>query len=340
MIYSADSVSDAAAKGASSPTALSRDTALQSDAILFSGQKQVDVRTLGLKPLEEGDLIVDVAWSGISTGTERLLWSGEMPPFPGLAYPLVPGYEAVGRVVHSEGDMDWLGAHVFVPGSSCFEDASGLFGASASRLVVPEARAIRLDHSARESDVLLALAATAHHAVTKTDLPELIIGHGVLGQLAARLVGALGGDAPTVWEINPARLAAEGYPVIDPAEETRRDYSRVCDMSGSVAVLDTAIAHAAKGAEIVLAGFYSDRVSFEFPAAFMREISFKIAAEWTPADIDAVLTLQRKNLLSLEGLVTHIESPGQAEHAYQTAFSQAACLKMVLDWRGYHDHLA
>ena len=34
---------------------------------------------------------MDVEWSGISTGTERLLWSGRMPPFPGLGYPLVPG---------------------------------------------------------------------------------------------------------------------------------------------------------------------------------------------------------------------------------------------------------
>jgi myo-inositol-1(or 4)-monophosphatase len=37
-----------------------------------------------------------VLHSGISTGTERLLWDGTMPPFPGLGYPLVPGYETVG----------------------------------------------------------------------------------------------------------------------------------------------------------------------------------------------------------------------------------------------------
>ncbi len=30
------------------------------------------------------DLIVDVGLSGISTGTERLLYSGTMPTFPGM----------------------------------------------------------------------------------------------------------------------------------------------------------------------------------------------------------------------------------------------------------------
>ena len=44
------------------------------------------------------DLEVAVSFSGISTGTERLLWEGTMPPFPGLSYPLVPGYETVGTI--------------------------------------------------------------------------------------------------------------------------------------------------------------------------------------------------------------------------------------------------
>lgn len=306
--------------------------ALESDAIVFSGHRQVGLDRLALKPLQEGDLVVDVDWSGISTGTERLLWSGDMPPFPGLAYPLVPGYESVGRVVHAEGADEWIGEHVFVPGANCYEAASGLFGASASRVVIPAARAVRLCSAGRESDVLLALAATAHHAVTRSELPELIIGHGVLGQLVARLVIAMGGQIPTVWETNPARHDAQGYKVCHPQRDTRRDYKSVCDVSGNVSALDTAIAHSARGGEIVLAGFYAERVSFEFPAAFMRELSFRIAAEWRGEDMDAVLALQRNGRLSLDGLVTHIEKPGNADAAYQTAFNDASCLKMLIEW--------
>ncbi|MGB3626635.1 MAG: hypothetical protein WA989_12450, partial [Henriciella sp.] len=160
-----------------------RKLGLQSDAIVFTGHRQVGLNRLDLKPLKEGDLLVEIDWSGVSTGTERLLWSGDMPPFPGLSYPLVPGYESVGRVVQSKGAPDWVGEHVFVPGANCYEDASGLFGATASHVVIPAARAVRLGAQGRESDVLLALAATAHHAVTRSELPGLVIGHGVLGQL-------------------------------------------------------------------------------------------------------------------------------------------------------------
>lgn len=319
---------------------LSSGTALNADAIVFSGVRDVRLEGLELKPLTEGDLVIDVAWSGVSTGTERLLWSGEMPPFPGLSYPLVPGYEAVGRVVHSEAGPDWIGADVFVPGASCYQNAVGLFGGSASRLIIPEQRAVRLDRPAQPEDVLLALAATAHHAIAQGQLPDLVIGHGVLGRLIARLVIALGGQAPTVWETNPDRCDASGYKVIAPDMDARRDYASVCDASGSVLAIDTAIGHMAKGGELILAGFYADRVSFNFAPAFMRELRFRVAAEWADQDMMSVQELLARNTLSLDGLVTHVAEPANAQTAYETAFTQAACLKLVLDWSAYHDDTA
>mgnify|MGYP002648882625 CR=1 FL=1 len=65
----------------------------------------------------EGDAVVAVSWSGISTGTEKLLWTGRMPSFPGMGYPLVPGYESVGTVIETvAGSGLRVGQTVFVPG--------------------------------------------------------------------------------------------------------------------------------------------------------------------------------------------------------------------------------
>ena len=50
------------------------------------------------------DVMVETRWSGVSAGTERLLFTGRMPAFPGMGYPLVPGYESVGRVVDAGPD--------------------------------------------------------------------------------------------------------------------------------------------------------------------------------------------------------------------------------------------
>jgi 3-hydroxyethyl bacteriochlorophyllide a dehydrogenase len=165
-------------------------------------------------------------------------------------------------------------------------------------------------------------------------LPDLVIGHGVLGRLIARLVLALGGAAPTVWETNPVRAdGADGYSVLDPISDERRDYRAIHDVSGDATILDTLIARLAPGGEIVLAGFYADRVSFAFPPAFMREARLRIAAEWREGDLEAVTALIEKGRLSLDGLITHHQPATEASEAYRTAFGDPACLKMVLDWR-------
>jgi 3-hydroxyethyl bacteriochlorophyllide a dehydrogenase len=301
--------------------------------------EQLVLSRLDLTAPEAGDVIVDIRWSGISTGTERLLWSGRMPSFPGMGYPLVPGYESVG-VVREAGPESGrrAGEFVFVPGARCFGDVRGLFGGAASRVVVAGERVIPVDERLGEEAVLLALAATAYHAIVGADppgrIPELIIGHGVLGRLLARLAVMLG-DAPvTVWEKDASRaVGALGYRVIDPAADERRDYRVICDVSGDASLLDELIARLAPAGEIVLAGFYHEPVSFSFPPAFMREARLRIAAEWRPADMLAVRDLVASGGLSLDGLITHRHPAGEAAAAYRTAFGDPACLKMVLDWK-------
>jgi len=290
-----------------------------------------------LSPPGENDVVVDIEWSGISTGTERLLYTGRMPPFPGLGYPLVPGYESVGRVAEVGRLADArVGDWVFVPGARCFGEIRGLFGGAAARLVVPGARVVRIGEALGEQGVLMALAATAYHAVALPGaaLPDLIVGHGVLGRLVARLVVALGGT-PVVWERNAERATgATGYTVVDPDADTRRDYRTICDVSGDSAIIDILVARLAPGGEIVLAGFYADQLSFSFPPAFMREARIRIAAEWREPDLLATRELVEAGRLSLDGLITHRRDASQAEAAYRTAFGDPGCLKMVLDWRG------
>ncbi|MGG5888755.1 chlorophyll synthesis pathway protein BchC [Falsiroseomonas sp. HC035] len=305
-------------------------------AVLLEAPERLVLSRLELSPPGEGDLVVDVEWSGISTGTERLLWSGRMPPFPGMGYPLVPGYESVGRVV-SAGPLARrrVGERVFVPGAKCFGPVRGLFGGAASRLVVPDARAVQIDESLGEEGVLMALAATARHAIAAphADLPDLVIGHGVLGRLVARIVVASGG-APMVWETNPARAeGAIGYQVMAPEDDARRDYRCICDVSGDSALLDSLVQRLAPGGEVVLAGFYSAPLSFAFPPAFMREARFRVAAEWRQPDLLAVRDLLDAGRLSFEGLITHRSDAAAAPDAYRTAFNDPACLKMILDWR-------
>jgi len=344
---------------------------LEALAVVLEQPERLSLQRLALTPPEAGDVVVEMEWSGISTGTERLLWSGTMPPFPGMGYPLVPGYESVGRVSYAgpESGLE-VGQRVFVPGARCYGEVRGLFGGAASRVVAPGARLLPVPESLGEQGVLLALAATAYHAIAApaASTPahaalrresgsdaeptprthaataatqsaphvELIVGHGVLGRLLARIAALGEGTRPVVWETNPVRHSGAegyGYDVMLPDDDPRRDYRTICDMSGDARILDSLVARLARGGEIVLGGFYHEPVSFTFPPAFMREARFRIAAEFQPSDLAAVRALLDSGQLSLDGLITHCVPATEADSAYRTAFGDPSCLKMILDWR-------
>lgn len=301
-------------------------------AVILESPERMTLRPLALTSVTASDVVVDVDFSGISSGTEKLLWTGRMPAFPGMGYPLVPGYESVGRIVDAGADVrKRIGEWVFVPGANCYQDARGLFGGTARTVVLPSARAVAIDPALGRDGILTALAATAHHAIAGS-APDLIVGHGILGRLLARITIASGAPAPTVWETNPARRDGVGYSVIDPDADERRDYRTIVDASGAADMLDTVIPRLAKGGEIILAGFY-DRLSFAFPPAFMREAKLRIAAEFTPADIAATTALIAEGKLKFDGLISHQRPAAEAEDAYPQAFTDPDCLKMVLDWR-------
>jgi 3-hydroxyethyl bacteriochlorophyllide a dehydrogenase len=305
-------------------------------AVVLERPEQLSLQRLPLDPPGENDVVIETAWSGISAGTERLLFRGRMPPFPGMGYPLVPGYETVGTVVRAGAKTKLReGATVFVPGARCYGQVRGLFGGAASHLVSPASRVVPISRDLSEKGVLLALAATAFHACgsSEPDGEELIVGHGILGRLLARLRVAQG-EAPVVWEHNPARRhGGLGYDVCAPIEDRQKDYRRIFDVSGDPGILDSLITRLAPGGEIVLAGFYESALSFAFPPAFMREARIRVAAEWREPDLVAVKRAIESGALSLDGLITHRRKAADVAAAYPIAFNDSECLKMVVDWR-------
>ena len=215
----------------------------QASAIVLDASSTLTVKTLKLKPFETEDLEVEVSASGISTGTEQLLWDGTMPPFPGLGYPLGSNYETIstGARVGASSDIR-VGDTVFIPGSYSFLGMRNIFGRAGSRLIV----APELGHK----DVLVALAATCYHAVAFGCLrqpmvpPDLIVGRGVMGRLLARICLAQDWPAPTVWDTQSARrCGATGYPCIHPTRTCVRA-TRRSSTSAATAVFSMALSRA------------------------------------------------------------------------------------------------
>jgi 3-hydroxyethyl bacteriochlorophyllide a dehydrogenase len=307
--------------------------------VLLNQPGDLCLKDIKLDDLESGDVAVEVNYSGISTGTERLLYEGKVPDFPGMGYPLVPGYESVGKVSFVNDNCSLkVGDKVFVPGAKCFGDIKGLFGGAASNLIVSSSRVCKIPEDSSKNATMLALAATANHIFTsnKDSAPDLIVGHGALGRLIAR-IARIKGLSPIVVETNKNRRQGSfDYEVLSPDEILDNSFSCIVDASGDSTYLNSLVKKLKFNGEIILAGFYKNSISIDFVPLFLRETKFRVSAQWSPEDLNIVKKWFSDGVLSLDGLITHLLSASEADKAYEAAFNDSSCLKMVLDWKGFH----
>ena len=308
-----------------------------SEAAVVEKPNRLSLKTLQIEEVKSDEILVDIEYSGISTGTERLLYEGRMPDFPGMGYPLVPGYESIGTVDKSGSKSGFLpGDKVFVPGAKCFGDLKSLFGGTASKLVVSSERVCKVPKETGEEGSLLALAATANHifSVDGGCKPNFIVGHGALGRLIAR-IAVLKGFEPIVIEANKERRKGNfDYEVISPLESKKLTGNCVVDASGDSSQLNNLVRFLKPNGEIVLAGFYDKPLSFDFAPAFLKEAKLRVSAQWTPSDLDEANKFFAENKLDFKDLISHKVSVDSISQAYETAFNDSSCLKMIINWKG------
>lgn len=150
-----------------------------------------------------------MAWSGLSRGTERLVFEGRVPqaehrrmraPFQDgdFPFPVKYGYSAVGHV--QQGPATWLGKAVF-----CLFPHQEAF-------VVPEnaLTLLPVDLPPRRA-VLAANMETALNAVWDSGAGPgdriAIVGGGILGGLLAGILGQIPGTEVTLVDVEPTRAA-------------------------------------------------------------------------------------------------------------------------------------
>lgn len=219
------------------------------------GQGQGECRQETLASPQPGQVVVQALYSGVSRGTETLIFRGQVPVseyqrmrapfqsgnFPG---PVKYGYANVGRVV--AGDADWLGKTVFC----LYPHQSHYVVPTASLTPVPE-------HIPAKRAILAANAETALNGLW--DAPPRvgdrisIVGGGVVGLLLTYLCAQIPGTDVELIDINPerAQLAAHLGARFAQPEQAQTERDLVFHVSGAPAGLNTALLLAGQEARIV-----------------------------------------------------------------------------------------
>jgi bacteriochlorophyllide a dehydrogenase len=314
---------------------------MQTQAIVITAPNEIELREVALTPPASDDVVVSTAYTSISAGTERMLLAGRMP-HPLLQFPVVPGYETVGRVVDRGANVppEWDGRWVFVGGARCYADVNPAWGGQAATLHVDHRRVVALHNIEPRVGVLLALAATALHGVDLLDVRDgqrvLVLGQGPVGQIAARLLRGRGARVAVADRISSRLDRSEADQIVNVesqplAEAIDGPFDAVVEATGSMAALMGALSHLANNGTLLLLGYY-DKLDLPYMPLFLKQARLLTAREWAPGDLDRCATLIASRDLDLAPLLTHALPIEQFREAYNTALNDADCLKLVLEW--------
>lgn len=319
---------------------------IKSRAVVIPRRNTVELRTVQVIEPRTSDVLIRTAYTSISAGTERMLLDGRMP-HPALLFPVVPGYETVGQVVEvgSKAPQDLLGQWVYVGGARCFRGVNPAWGGQSEFISAEAERVVPLGSIDPATGVILALAATAFHGVNVSQIRRndrvLVLGQGIVGQLAARIAKLQGASHVAVADRVSSRLAAaQADQVIDVAHESldealgQANINVLIEATGSMTALSGALPLLANHGRVLLLGYY-DHINVPYAPVFMREATVLVAREWQfgpDGDLPRVRDLIASGELDVTGLLTHRVPLDRIQAAYRLAFEDPSCLKLVVEW--------
>ena len=338
---------------------------LPATSIWFTSPRNVELRSATATPPGVGQVRIEALFSGISHGTEMLVYRGECPrslsldsALPTLRgdfnFPINYGYASVGRIVDAGSDVVELAqgdlVFAFNPHQTCY--------------TVPISAVIRLP---RELDprigVFAANLETAVNALLDA-APRLgervvVIGQGVVGLLITQLARRAGASLVVTSDLYEKRRqlsqSAGADMVLDPAIESLSERVSaltggtgadvVIEASGQPQALNDAIAAAGLEGRVVVVSWYgTKRADLALGSDFHRKRVTLKSSQVSSLDpsLSARWSLVRRRELavrylaelSLGELISHVLPFDRAAEAYRLIDERPAeIIQVVLDYK-------
>lgn len=255
--------------------------------VVINAPYQVALEDVPVPQAQAGQLLVKARLSGVSAGTEMMLYRGMYPNlkskrWPDWAdYPIHPGYELVGTVMQAGSGV-----------ASRFREGERVIclGGHAAYAAVPESLAAPIPDSMSDEEATLAvLATTAMHAVRRANIQYgdtvAVVGCGVLGYLVMQHARNCGARKVIVLDINPERLklakAAGADVCLNPAQEDAEKAVMECndgiladvvmEVTGANSTAEQALRLVRERGRVVLLGWHTEDVHFSFSEFYFKE---------------------------------------------------------------------
>jgi 2-desacetyl-2-hydroxyethyl bacteriochlorophyllide A dehydrogenase len=333
-------------------------------SVWFASPRTVELRTSSAPAPGRGEVRVEALFSGISHGSEMMVYRGEVPSRLALdatlstlqgsfSFPVKYGYASVGRVVDVGSEVEELAegdlVFAFNPHETCY--------------TVPATVVIKLP---QELDprigVFAANVETALNslldAVPRLGERVVVIGQGVVGLLITQLVRRAGASLVITSDLYEKRRqlsrSAGADVALDPSAESLAERVSaltggtgadvVIEASGQPRALDDAITAAAHEGRVVIVSWYgAKRAELALGSDFHRKrltlkssqvsnLDPSLAPRWTIRR-RRELAVRYLGELLLDELISHVLPFDRAAEAYRLIDEQQGeVIQVVLDY--------
>ena len=325
-------------------------------AVVFRSPGNVSVEDVPLPEAGSDDVLVEITHSWISNGTEGSYLRGERidgdtPILPGdpAPFPIISGYQKIGRIVWKGADIDDLeiGELVFcsvgrVEGMA--EPRAGHLSPSVcSRGAVMKLPEGPLNPLAYAGLILTQVGYNCgwRPKVEPGD-PAIVVGDGMVGQWAGQMLAYRGAEVTLIGR-HPERLSlfSKGATLLEDdgdwmevvASQYPAGIQVGVDTVGSLGVMDALQQRMCRYGHLVSAGFYGPDDTFKIQPARYREISIDLVSGATPDRLDETMKLIHQGALDTLSLITHHFPVDEAAAAWDLIQSKREhVLGVVLDW--------
>lgn len=278
--------------------------------IYINGPYDVEIKDVPIPTPGPGEVLIKTQYTGISSGTEMMLYCGTFPNFTlkkwpqWTDYPVCPGYELVGEVVAigqevgGSTDMSQLDSlqpksDVLMVKASDFKvgDRVICMGEHAEYACLPAEFVTKIpDNVSSEEATLAVLGNTAMQAIRRGAIEfgdtVAVIGAGILGFLVAQEAKLAGAGRVIVIDMDNSRLevAKEGGAdlVLNPKEvdlvQAVKDYNGILadvvfEATGAKGTEQTALDLVRDRGRVVIVGWHTDCMNFQFGDFYFKEVT-------------------------------------------------------------------
>ncbi|MEL6823879.1 MAG: hypothetical protein AAFP70_19155, partial [Calditrichota bacterium] len=314
---------------------------MQIEELWFDGKKNVELRSIEQPAVLKDNLLIEAEFSGISAGSELLIFRGELPDSMELdltikslkdksAYPMRYGYAFVGKVIDVGAKVsgDWVGKRAFV------------FQPHGSHAIVSEAEVMPIpDSITAKQAVFMPNMETAvclvHDALPMLGDRIVVLGGGVVGLLTTLLLEQFPLKSLYLVEPNPHRRELlRGFcsaDILSPdeldASEGEQWADAVIEVSGNPSALNSAIRLTRFNGRIVIGSWYGKKPSnialgehfhrsrIQMISSQVSTVNPQLSGRWTKERRFSI-TIDKLTELKPERFITHKFELRDASKAY------------------------